>query len=95
MDYYSYSYIRYISLFQLTKDGKSLLCQCRNHVAVVSIDDASIKRTIPDGLTTYNSFEESDYSDDYILTFALSSDNKLLATGHKSGTISIWNWEGE
>ncbi|XP_065221230.1 transducin beta-like protein 3 [Planococcus citri] len=77
----------------LTNDGKNLLCQCRNHVTVVDIDQVSISRTIPDGLTTYNSFEESDYTDDYILTFALSEDNTLLATGHKSGIISIWNWK--
>ncbi|KAK7595218.1 hypothetical protein V9T40_001651 [Parthenolecanium corni] len=38
----------------------------------------------------YNYCDENDVLDDPVLTFALSSDDELLASGHKNGLIYLW-----
>ena len=80
----------------MTNDGKTLFCQCSNHIAILSIDSVSIQRTIPPNLNEFNPFEEEDINiiDDPIITFALSPDEEFVASGHKSGLIKLWKLKG-
>ena len=79
---------------QITKDGETLFCQCANHITIVEVETVSIRQTIPPNLHEFNSLEEDDVIDDPILTFALSHDEELVASGHKSGLIKLWKWKG-
>lgn len=80
-------------LVQITQDGKTLLCQCSNHIAIVDVEQALITQTIPPNLTYFNPCNDENIIEDQVLSFTLSSDEELLATGHKSGLIKLWNWK--
>lgn len=83
----------FVITFQITQDGKTLLCHCSNHIAIVDVEQALIQQTVPPNLTQFNPCEEEDIIDDPILAFTLSSNGELLATGHKSGLIKLWKWK--
>lgn len=68
---------------------------CTNHITVVNVADALVKQTIPPDLTEYNYCDENDVIDDPVLTFALSFDDELLVSGHKSGLIKLWKWKSK
>lgn len=78
----------------MTNDGKTLFCQCLNHITILDIDSVSIQKTIPPNLNEFNPFEEEDVIDDPILTFSLSYDEEFVASGHKSGLLKLWKWKG-
>lgn len=68
---------------------------CTNHITVVNVADALVKQTIPPDLIEYNYCDENDVIDDPVLTFALSFDDELLVSGHKSGLIKLWKWRSK
>ncbi|KAK7593141.1 hypothetical protein V9T40_007893 [Parthenolecanium corni] len=68
---------------------------CINHLVVVNVDDAPVIQIIPPNLIEYNYCDENDVVDDPVLTFALSSDDELLASGHKRDGELLKSWKGQ
>lgn len=67
-----------------TSDGSEFLCQNDGKINVITTDQISIVGVIGD------SSEEED-GEDFIYTFALSSDDETIITAHKSGLLKLWN----
>lgn len=67
-----------------TNDAQKLLCQDAGKINIVSIDENKIERSIGDEKNGEN------VTEDIIYTFALSEDNELLCTSHRSSLIKLW-----
>ncbi|XP_033213959.1 transducin beta-like protein 3 [Belonocnema kinseyi] len=69
-----------------SKDGQHLFCQNKGTVSVLSVNKGLIISNIGKS--------ENDQEEDPINSFALSCDDLLVVTQHKSGLFKLWNWEG-
>ncbi|KAJ6648170.1 Transducin beta-like protein 3 [Pseudolycoriella hygida] len=67
-----------------TSDGLEILCQNSGKISIISTEDNKPQRSIGDAST-----EEVD--EDAVYTFALSYDNELVVSSHKSGLLKLWN----
>lgn len=71
-------------LVRWTSDGEKLLCQNQNKINIVSVTENKVIQCI--GETT----SDEGIAEDSIYTFALSENDELLCTSHKSSLIKLW-----
>ncbi|XP_037048242.1 transducin beta-like protein 3 [Bradysia coprophila] len=67
-----------------TSDGLEILCQNSGKISIISTEDNKPQRSI--GIST-----TEDVDDDYMYTFALSCNDELVVSSHKSGLMKLWN----
>lgn len=67
---------------QISKDGKSLFCQCGDRVQVVDVASGKTIKTLAQ-------------EEDEVISFRLGPDDLTLISSHKSGLLRHWNVEGE
>lgn len=72
-------------LVKWSSDATKLYCQDNGRINVISVEENEIVQTIG-GATT----DADQGLEDAIYTFALSDDNVLLCTAHRSGLIKLW-----
>lgn len=73
-------------LVKWSSDGNKIYCQNNDCINVISVDENQIIQTIA------GSGSEADQAiEDPIYTFALSDDNTLLSTAHRSSLIKLWD----
>lgn len=71
-------------LVRWTSSGDKLLCQNQNRINVVSVAENKVVQSIGDVVS------DEGIGEDSIYTFALSEDDELLCTSHKSSLIKLW-----
>lgn len=73
-------------LVKWSSDTTKLYCQYNGQINVISVEENQIVQTI--GTSGTNDADQ--VLDDAIYTFALSDDNVLLCTAHRSSLIKLW-----
>lgn len=72
-------------LVKWMSDGEKFLCQNIGKINIISVSENKVERSIGEDST------DESISDDVIYTFALSDDDELLCTAHKSSLIKLWH----
>lgn len=71
-------------LVKWTSDAEKIYCQDQEKINIISVGDNKVIQSIGEQIDDGNIVE------DPIYTFALSDDDELLCTSHKSSLIKLW-----
>lgn len=72
-------------LVKWTSDAEKIYCQDQEKINIISVGDNKVIQSI--GEQT----DDGNVGEDPIYTFALSDDDELLCTSHKSSLIKLWH----